>query len=75
MTEPKFEDIDKQGGWLVLVTTPPTLERKYLVYELDWPKAKDLVRIEVSASPNEHEAGRCEAVWISLPNALGTPAS
>jgi hypothetical protein len=41
MSEPKREDIDKQGGWLVRVKTPPSLDRLFYVYELDWAKATD----------------------------------
>jgi hypothetical protein len=47
MSEPKREDIDKQGGWLVRVVTPPSLDRLFYVYELDWAKAKQLVKAKV----------------------------
>jgi hypothetical protein len=42
MSKPKKEDIDKQGGWLVRVKTPPSLDQLLYVYELDWAKAKEL---------------------------------
>ena len=47
MIEPKVEDIDKQGGWLVRVKTPPRLDRLFYVYELDWAKARELVKAKV----------------------------
>jgi hypothetical protein len=42
MSKPKKEDIDKQGGWLVRVKKPPSLDRLLCVYELDWARAKEL---------------------------------
>ena len=42
LSKPKNEVIDKQGGWLVRVKTPQSLDRLLYVYELDWAKAKDL---------------------------------
>jgi hypothetical protein len=53
MSEPKKEDIDKQGGWLVRVKTPPSLERLFYVYEMDWAKARDLVTTKVPVDSNE----------------------
>lgn len=42
MSKPREQDIDKQGGWLVRVKTPLSLDRLLYVYELDWAKAKEL---------------------------------
>jgi hypothetical protein len=53
MSEPKKEDIDKQGGWLVRVITPPSLDRLFYVYELDWTKAKELVKAKVPVDAGE----------------------
>jgi hypothetical protein len=53
MSEPKKEDIDKQGGWLVRVITPPSLDRLFYVYELDWAKAKELVKAKVPVDAGE----------------------
>jgi hypothetical protein len=41
-SKPKKEDIDTQGGWLVRLTTPQSLDRLLYIYELDWAKAKEL---------------------------------
>jgi hypothetical protein len=38
----KKGDIDTQGGWLVRLTTPQSLDRLLYIYELDWAKAKEL---------------------------------
>jgi hypothetical protein len=53
MSEPKREDIDKQAGWLVRVTTPPNLDRLFYVYELNWAKAKELVKAKVPVDAAE----------------------
>jgi len=53
MKEPKREDIDKQGGWLVRVRTPPSLDRLFYVYELDWVKARELVKAKVPVDDGE----------------------
>jgi hypothetical protein len=53
MSGPKKEDVDKQGGWLVRVKTPPSLERLFYIYELDWAKARDLVRTKVPVDSGE----------------------
>jgi len=53
MSEPRKEDIDKQGGWLVRVKPPPSLERLFYVYELDWAKAKELVKAKVPVDAGE----------------------
>ena len=42
MNKSKKEDIDTQGGWLVRLKTPQSLDRLLYVYELDWAKAKEL---------------------------------
>jgi hypothetical protein len=42
MSKLKKEDTDKQGGWLVRLKTPQSLDHLLYVYELDWAKAKDL---------------------------------
>jgi hypothetical protein len=48
MSKPKKEDIDKQGGWLVRLKTPQSLDRLLYVYELDWVKAKELANTKAS---------------------------
>ena len=48
MSKPKKEDIDKQGGWLVRLKTPQSLDRLLYVYELDWAKAKELANTKAS---------------------------
>jgi hypothetical protein len=53
MSKPKAEDIDKRGGWLVRVKTPPSLERLFYVYELDWDKARELVKAKVPVDGGE----------------------
>jgi hypothetical protein len=53
MIEPKMEDINKQGGWLVRVKTPLSLDRLFYVYELDWAKAKELVKAKVPVDDGE----------------------
>jgi hypothetical protein len=53
MSEPNKEDIDKQGGWLVRVITPPSLDRLFYVYELDWAKAKERVEAKVPVHAGE----------------------
>jgi len=53
MIEPEVEDIDKQGGWLVRVKTPPSLDRLLYVYELDWVKARELVKAKVPVDDGE----------------------
>ena len=53
MSEHRKEDIDKQGGWLVRVKPPPSLERLFYVYELDWAKAKELVKAKVPVDAGE----------------------
>jgi len=53
MSKPKTEDIDKRGGWLVRVKTPPSLERLFYVDELDWAKARELVKAKVPVDAGE----------------------
>jgi hypothetical protein len=53
MNELKKEDIDRQGGWLVRVKTPPDLERMFYVYELDWYKARELIEAKVPVDDGE----------------------
>jgi hypothetical protein len=50
MNKPKKEDADKQGGWLVQLKTPQSLDHLLYVYELDWAKAKDLASTKASAA-------------------------
>jgi len=56
MIEPKIEDIDRQGGWLARVKTPPSLDRLFYVYELDWVKAMELVKAEAPVDDGTIEA-------------------
>jgi hypothetical protein len=50
MSNLKKEDTDKQGGWLVRLKTPQSLDHLLCVYELDWAKAKDLPSTKASAT-------------------------
>ena len=80
---PSIDDIDKPGGWLFRVRTPPDLARTFYVYELDQSVAIVLLKKKLRLSPNEtieavaqanihsltrHEAGRRPATWISTPS-------
>ncbi|MHC4050149.1 hypothetical protein [Bradyrhizobium sp. 25ACV] len=53
MSAPKKDDVDIQGGWLVKVKTPPSLERIFYVFELDWAKAKQLVKEKAPVDDGE----------------------
>lgn len=53
MSTPKVENIDKPGGWLVRVITPPSVDRTFYVYELEWPKALELVKAKAPVNKGE----------------------
>jgi hypothetical protein len=44
MNNPRKEDIDRQGGWLFQLKTPPNLTRLFYVYELNEETARALLR-------------------------------
>jgi hypothetical protein len=47
------DDIDKPGGWLFRVRTPPDLARTFYVYELDQSVAIVRLKEKLTLSPNE----------------------
>ncbi|MGM5025730.1 hypothetical protein AB8B02_05850 [Tardiphaga sp. 862_B3_N4_1] len=53
MNKPKADDVDKQGGWMVRVKTPPTLERLFYVYELDRSKALQMAKAAIQVNEGE----------------------
>jgi hypothetical protein len=53
MNNPSIDDIDKPGGWLFRVRTPPDLARTFYVYELDQSVAIALLKEKLTLSPNE----------------------
>ena len=53
MNNPSTDDIDKPGGWLFRVRTPPDLARTFYVYELDQSVAIVRLKEKLRLSPNE----------------------
>jgi hypothetical protein len=53
LNNPSIDDIDKPGGWLFRVRTPPDLARTFYVYELDQSVAILLLKEKLRLSPNE----------------------
>jgi hypothetical protein len=53
MNNPSIDDIDKPGGWLFRVRTPPDLARTFYVYELDQSVAIVRLKEKLTLSPNE----------------------
>jgi len=53
MNNPSSDDIDKPGGWLFRVRTPPDLAQTFYVYELDQSVALARLKEKLTLSPNE----------------------
>jgi hypothetical protein len=51
----KAADINKRGGWLVIVITPgnPPIKRYFKAYELDKSKAEELTKAAAKAGLGE----------------------